>query len=200
MQNVFIGTNIQRARKQANISQEELARRCGWAKKGEKIGQVRISNYERGTRTPSIDDLRTIAKSLQIDIGRLVFGLQDTERARFIPLWDWTEMDMAGKQQITPKARLPVSNELTRYHALFAVSLPADFGHGFTEGDSILVNPDAKPDDGDYVLISMPDGSYDIGQYHVGNGTTYVMVRDKQVSLRRRGIRGVIIGKTTMFR
>lgn len=62
-----IGKRITQLRKAAGFSQAELARRCGW-----KSGQSRIGNYEKGTRSPSLDDLPRIAKALNVDVTDLV--------------------------------------------------------------------------------------------------------------------------------
>jgi putative transcriptional regulator len=48
---------IEKYRKQANLTQGELAGKIGW-------GASRLSNYERGFRDPCLDDCRLIVKTL----------------------------------------------------------------------------------------------------------------------------------------
>lgn len=50
--------SIQIYREKAGLTQEALADLCGWK------GNGRISNYEKGVRTPGIDDLKTIQSAL----------------------------------------------------------------------------------------------------------------------------------------
>jgi phage repressor protein C with HTH and peptisase S24 domain/DNA-binding XRE family transcriptional regulator len=61
-----IGMNIATARKKAGLTQPELAALCGWS------SQSRVSNYERGLREPKIDDVRKIAKAINVDIHDLI--------------------------------------------------------------------------------------------------------------------------------
>jgi len=60
-----VGKKIAEARKNAGLSQPELASKLGW-------GQSRLSNYERGEREPKIDDLKAIGNALRIDVLSLI--------------------------------------------------------------------------------------------------------------------------------
>lgn len=51
---------IQEYREKAGLNQEQLGRKCGWS----STAQSRISNYEHGKRTPSLDDMRMIVCAL----------------------------------------------------------------------------------------------------------------------------------------
>jgi len=62
-----VGQKIREARDNAGLKQPELAAKLGW-------GQSRISNYERNVREPGLDDLRDIAKALNVDIGFFISG------------------------------------------------------------------------------------------------------------------------------
>jgi len=61
-----LGTRIARYRKSRDLSQAELAKACGWA------SQSRIGNYEKGTREPSLDDLKRLADALGIPLAALI--------------------------------------------------------------------------------------------------------------------------------
>ncbi|GGO89139.1 hypothetical protein GCM10011348_46190 [Marinobacterium nitratireducens] len=54
-----IGEKIKIARESAGLSQRELAEMCEF-----EAGQGRIGNYERGVRSPSVQDLQIIAKAV----------------------------------------------------------------------------------------------------------------------------------------
>ena len=60
------GQRLKTARTQAGLSQPELAKQCGWD------SQSRVSNYERGERTPSLDDIDKLSRALGTDICQLV--------------------------------------------------------------------------------------------------------------------------------
>ncbi|MCE2029254.1 helix-turn-helix transcriptional regulator [Sessilibacter corallicola] len=50
---------IKAYREKLGISQTALATKCGWEK-----GQVRLSNYETGSREPKLNDMRIIVSQL----------------------------------------------------------------------------------------------------------------------------------------
>jgi len=60
------GKRLKAARNHAKLSQPELAKACGWD------SQSRLSNYERGERTPSLDDIDKLAKALNTSICTLI--------------------------------------------------------------------------------------------------------------------------------
>jgi phage repressor protein C with HTH and peptisase S24 domain len=61
-----LGSQIKALRKVRRLSQQELAHACGWE------SQSRIGNYEKGTREPSLQDLKKIADALGVDIPELL--------------------------------------------------------------------------------------------------------------------------------
>ncbi|MBA8734209.1 XRE family transcriptional regulator [Chromobacterium violaceum] len=63
-----IGKRILELRKLANLSQPELAARCGWD------SQSRISQYENDRREPSLSDIDLLAKALGVTSQHLLFG------------------------------------------------------------------------------------------------------------------------------
>jgi transcriptional regulator with XRE-family HTH domain len=60
-----VGLNVQRARREQGLSQEELADRA-------TVHQTYLSGVERGIRNPTIIVLQKIASALQLDIEDLV--------------------------------------------------------------------------------------------------------------------------------
>lgn len=59
-----VGVNIQRLRRDADLSQEELGDRAD-------VHQTYLSQVEGGKRNPSVDILERIAKALRVDIAEL---------------------------------------------------------------------------------------------------------------------------------
>lgn len=62
---VRVGLNLQNARRQRGLSQEELAHLAS-------VHQTYLSGVERGKRNPTIEVLDRLASVLGIDIERLV--------------------------------------------------------------------------------------------------------------------------------
>ena len=68
----MLGENIQKLRKQVNMSQEQLA---------EKIDVTRqtISNWELGETSPNPEQLKKLSKELNISIDKLLDNVVDTK-------------------------------------------------------------------------------------------------------------------------
>ena len=63
-----IGERIKERRKALDLTQEQLTELCGWESQG------RVSNYERGKRSPNYDDALKIAKALKSTVDQIIFG------------------------------------------------------------------------------------------------------------------------------
>ncbi len=64
--NESLAQRIKRLRKEAGLSQAQLADACGWK------SQSRVVIYEAGTREPTWADISAIAKALRIDDAQLL--------------------------------------------------------------------------------------------------------------------------------
>lgn len=64
--NESFGQRLKRLRKEASLSQQKLAKACGWD------SQSRIGNYETDKREPSLSDIAIIAKALAIPESELL--------------------------------------------------------------------------------------------------------------------------------
>jgi transcriptional regulator with XRE-family HTH domain len=62
------GENLRRARKRADLSQEELS----W---GASVHRTEVSQLERGLRVARIDTVAKLAGTLEIDPGELFEGI-----------------------------------------------------------------------------------------------------------------------------
>lgn len=61
------GSRIRALRETADISQEELAGRCG-------LHRTYVGSVERGERNISLQNIVTIARALKVDPGKLLEG------------------------------------------------------------------------------------------------------------------------------
>lgn len=62
-----IGKNIKELRKEKGLSQEKLAKMCGFS-------NTTLCSYENGRKTPGLVTIANIAKSLGVSIERLYYG------------------------------------------------------------------------------------------------------------------------------
>ena len=86
-----LGSRIAHYRKLKGLSQQALANECGWE------SQSRVGNYERDTREPSFEDLRRIAKALEVSLNDLlnpVMQIAESEEGRYDP-----------EQNLSPRSR-----------------------------------------------------------------------------------------------
>ena len=86
-----LGSRIVHYRKLKGLSQQALANECGWE------SQSRVGNYERDTREPSFEDLRRIAKALEVSLNDLlnpVMQIAESEEGRYDP-----------EQNLSPRSR-----------------------------------------------------------------------------------------------
>jgi transcriptional regulator with XRE-family HTH domain len=64
----IFGDNLSRARRAADLSQDELARLCG-------VHRTEISQLERGLRLPRVDTLAKLCAALEVDPAVLIEGI-----------------------------------------------------------------------------------------------------------------------------
>ncbi|MDH4569679.1 helix-turn-helix transcriptional regulator [Pseudomonas sp. BN414] len=86
-----LGSRIAHYRKLKGLSQQALANECGWE------SQSRIGNYERDTREPSFEDLKRIAKALEVTLNDLlnpVMQIAESKEGRYGP-----------EQTLSPRSR-----------------------------------------------------------------------------------------------
>ena len=67
------GLRIREARKQLDLSQEELGARCG-------LHRTYIGHLERSEVNPSLTNILRVAEALKIDGGTLITGLKAPSR------------------------------------------------------------------------------------------------------------------------
>jgi len=64
-----VGERIAEVRRRKGWSQSQLSEKCGWGS-----GQSRVSNYEQGRSTPSLEDFGKLARVLGVNSAFLAFG------------------------------------------------------------------------------------------------------------------------------
>ena len=71
----WLGQRISEYRNSAGLTQPQLAKKCGWLLKDGSPAQTRVSNYEKGRRTPTPDELIILENALELHRGAL-FGVE----------------------------------------------------------------------------------------------------------------------------
>ena len=74
-----LGRNIRNRRNELNMSQEELAKRCGH---DTAHGRSWVSKIEKGVNDPPASELKLIAKALGVTCVELMGGKDDAEEKR----------------------------------------------------------------------------------------------------------------------
>jgi len=83
---VSFGVRLRSARDQAGLSQNALAKECGWLGDG---GQVRVHQYEAEKTQPSLGDIERLAEAVGLPPGELAFGTSDfrPEELALVQAW-----------------------------------------------------------------------------------------------------------------
>lgn len=71
---IVLGGNIRRRRRALNLSQDELAFRCG-------LHRTYITGIEQGARNLSFNSLLALANGLEVTISDLMVGVQTSPEA-----------------------------------------------------------------------------------------------------------------------
>lgn len=194
-----IGTNIKTRRTELNLSQEDLARLCGWE------GRSRISNYERDERDPNYDDIAKIAKALQCSIFDLLpeenGGENDTETTRFknygksviiktFPLLKSSEIrEWLNNPVITETVRTfdmatdrEYPDEVFAFQHIGKSMINLTHPEESVFGDEyVIVDPNTSPTDGRLVLAEFGEKDFRIRQYREDGAYKFLYAFDPEI-------------------
>jgi len=147
-----IGIKIKEARKGLNYSQLKLAELCGWE------SQSRISNYEAGTREPTLYDLKIISRALKIDILDLISDeVKDPVQSNpnlELPLYSWESLEELSDappiryiRDLAPPGSyaLEIKDDI-----MFSINQTDPV---FKIGNIIIIRPEAKADINKFTII-----------------------------------------------
>lgn len=169
-----LGERIKAYREQLKISQKELAERCNnidTKSENARWGQPRIANYEKGNRTPDLEDISIISKALNILPEVLAFDSNISEIKESIcryPLLSpiqaglWTDIrSLEGFDGYEMIPSTVIASENSFYLRIEGKSmLPR-----FNEGDLVLIDPDIAPTPGKFVAAINSDNEATFKQY-----------------------------------
>lgn len=92
-----IANRLRARRKSLKVSQEELARRCGWSD-----GQTRISSYENGRTVPNYSDIALLARALDTSAAYLAFGSAEERDSGLAPAQSAGVPNLEYGKSVTP--------------------------------------------------------------------------------------------------
>lgn len=174
-----IDINIKKYRKAAKLSQPALAHLCGWD------SQSRLSNYETGIRVPSINDLQSIARALNIEVEQLISDKSNDEfkglsqRLSLIPLLSWVK---AGELCLADHVFNNYDAEEWRFCHIkhsehtYALTVSGDSMYpDYLDGCDIYVDPQVKPEHNDDVVVCTPEGRATFKRLQITNDGQYLM-------------------------
>lgn len=155
-----IGERLKAIREQAGLSQDRLAKLCGWG------SQSRIGNYELGNRKISAEDALVLGAILKVSPSMILFGDESgpiyknfeyplfttVQAGQFSEVSTYTESDAKSWIATTKKASKDAFWLEVSGHSMTA---PQGVKPSFPEGMLILVDPaeDVKP--GDFCVASI---------------------------------------------
>jgi SOS-response transcriptional repressor LexA len=156
-----VGRNIRILRERLGLSQNKVAELCGWD------SGSRVSNYENTPREPGLDDIVIIARVLNVSPATLAFddfpiskNFPDP-KINGIPVLNWeTASDWpANKKTITDNKDIDfIGQQLILGVNCYALKIEDDLmmsraeEHFFKEGSYIIVDPEKKPKDRNFVV------------------------------------------------
>ena len=150
----IIASRLVNAREEKKLSQADVCRLGEFHK-------ASYSNWERGRRTPSLDDAKKLSNILGISAAYLLNLTTDTNRIKTVPLYSEDILE-APQHLWKALSHIPIQQEcfgdidpdafafLVSDHCMSDIVLP---------GDIILITPCNKPKHGDIVLIKSRSNS-----------------------------------------
>lgn len=184
-----VGENIKYLRGVRNLSQARLAELCGWE------NASRISNYENTPRQPSLEDIEIIARALRTDPAALAF--EDCTRKKNlyplfmgVPILDWDDVTNwpHDKSNILDSKKIdflyiqPPENAASCYALQVKDDSMVSKGakHSFRAGSYIVVDPDKKYSNEDFVIAQNEKDATIFREYTNYSGDEYLsMLNDK---------------------
>jgi SOS-response transcriptional repressor LexA len=177
-----VGGNIRALRKMRKLSQAALAALCGWE------NASRISNYEKTPREPTLEDIEVLAKALQTLPGILAF--EDCTQKSFLPHftglpileWEQAVNWPNNKDEIlaSTKTKFLHANPAGTNRNCYALQVKDDAMVGsnqkqsFPKGSYIIINPDKKYKEDDFVIAKKENGKLIFRQYVTYSGDEFL--------------------------
>ncbi|WPC72953.1 XRE family transcriptional regulator [Vibrio porteresiae] len=189
---IEVGLRLKQLRENQNLSQRALATKCGW-------GASRISNYESGIRSISLDDAEVISSALGVPTESLLFG-STLEQEKKVS----SNAEILGNMQVWDSST-PIGSDEVAVPFLSEVKLSAGNGfvsdvehdHGFRLrfAKSTLRRYNVSPENAVCVAVHgnsmepvLPDGStvgIDTGDKRLVDGKIFAINHNGELFIKR---------------
>lgn len=160
----IIGERLKSLRENADLSQGQLAKICGWG------SQSRIGNYELGNRKISAEDALVLASVLKTSPSFILFGDESgpvfksyeyplfttAQAGQFTDVDGFTEKDARDWIASTKKAS---KNSFWLEVSGHSMTAPQGSRPSFPEGMLILVDPEVPVESGDFCVAGIHNDS-----------------------------------------
>lgn len=152
-----VGDNIKAARKRKGWTQGQLAHHCKWGDEG----QGRVSNYERGYRQPSIEDLKVLSKALDVTLQDLAIEQTNFTSApkvrSSVPLISWVQAGAwADISDVFQPGEADEYYPCPENHSPYTFALKVigeSMWPDFVSGEIIFVDPETEARHGSCVVV-----------------------------------------------
>jgi SOS-response transcriptional repressor LexA len=154
----IIGDRIKSSRENMSLSQEELGQLTGFS-------NSRISNWERGTRTPKFSYAEKLAKALEVNVGWLLCmesaitdesSTPNRNHFESIPVYSMKDKDPFESMKVVEYFPLSDSLKIKVSHKSFAVKLVDDsMSPKFNENDIIVFQSELDSQHDQIVLVQL---------------------------------------------
>ncbi|MFO9763128.1 S24 family peptidase [Legionella pneumophila serogroup 1] len=157
-----IGKRILEARKAKGLTLKALGELAGGLK------QTRLTNWEQGVRTPGPEEIKSLARALDVSPAYLMCLSDEMQfkeaknPSRLIPLLDYRQACEAklhtGKETSGEKVFISVSTALQPELSMDAFALRVIDGSMLPEikiNDVLVIEPTILPEPGDFVVVNI---------------------------------------------
>ena len=156
------GEFLKKARTNAKMSQETLAKQMG-------INRVSISNYEKNKNTPTVSNLKKIAKILNVDVSEFIND-ENIKPVKLIPLIGVASCGVPNIAFPDAVEYIPVSEEYAR-EGVYAVQADGDsMLPRIAHGDIVLCDKEMDVVNGNIVHYTTIDGESGLKKYQEKDG------------------------------
>ncbi len=181
-----------------DVNASELARRTG-------VGQSVINRIMHGvTTSPGVETLSPIASFFALNMAELMGEVSDTKSSRVvtnhkdaqqIPLLSWREAIDWSKTGNTKKQRKKIVTSKETSLAAFALLVEDDLDSRFSVGTLLVVEPNKKPKNRDYVIVQQADHQTATLKHYVLDGdTAYLKPIDSHLKAMKLSEKHRVIG------
>lgn len=197
-----LGKKIKEARLSENLSQSELAVKCGW---DSESGRVRINNYEAEKREPKEKDVALIAKATNRQKSWFYSDSFETpQSSHTLPIITFDELSNLEKLDYSNLEYIDLYKPDTFAIKVEGDSMISPYNFSFPAGTTLLVSPVSMAKSGDFVVAELEDNAIVFRKLVLEGNERYLMALNpswKPININDRiKILGVVVSSLVSFK